>query len=538
MTEKLNQEKERAVVRSIETIIDESRHRPGEDLNKIASDVFATQNFTPELVKRACEAYNKSKSVYMLSKLSSDSRANDFPLIDPSKVVERLYFPKEAQAQMLIPGMDFSTKVDFDRVMTQGISKEAGEKEAQEAPPAGDRSWSQDRALRKSELRLNKTLENMESTCEIHKLASMDAMHKAIETMEKMTTKQLTKTAHIIVNKYGDDGIRFLKIAGATLDKQLPLEKTASAVVLPLEDPYTSIDTMINEAREHVQLRNLLAKTAAGIDKEAAGLFNAGTNLVFGGAEGVLRGAGKTLDPMIEFAKTPIYSEMIKEHKSPKYEEVMDPVLTNQLKQVESTQTFVDVASDDFVKDYPIQDITEAYNNTVSVMPELQSPKYKPWLTALVKQQLVQGNVFDQETINHYMTMKSGLARAGKETSEAKRNLMESLKKEPTAGLPESVAGSLMFNQNPSGESVMPEGGKGGGGSRDTALEQDKLNYQKSRDYRESKYRDEQDKKRDQLAKDQMAARMKPTRSERWGIDKAGKPYMMGYEERNLPIPW
>ena len=523
MTEKLNQEKERAVVRSIETIIDESRHRPGEDLNKIASDVFATQNFTPELVKRACEAYNKSKSVYMLSKLSSDSRANDFPLIDPQNVVERLYFPKEAQETLQIPTADFSTKVDFERAMAQGISKTAGEKTAEEALPAGDRSWSQDRALRKAELHLNKSLENMESKCEIHKLASMDAMHKAIESMERMTPKQLTKAAHIIVNKYGDDGARFLRIAAATLDKQLPLEKTASAVVLPLEEPYTSIDTMISEAREHAQLRGILAKTAVSMEGIDRG-FRAGTNFVGGGLEGALRGAGKSLDPMIEFAKTPLYSEMIKEHKPPKYEEVMDPVLTNQLKQVESTQTFVDVASDDFIKNYPIQDITEAYNNTVSVMPEMQSPKYQPWLKALVKQQLVQGNVFDQETINHYLTMKGALARSGKETSEAKRNLMESLKSEPKPGLPEGVAGNLLFGEPSkwSGSEDIREKAspsKPDKPAGNSALDIARFRHQKAMDLK----------------------RIEPTRTTRYKIvdptDPKSDVVPVGYEDSGVPIP-
>ena len=511
MIDKLNSEKERAVVRSIETIIDESRHRPAADLNKIAADVFATQNFTPELVKRACEAYNKSKSVYMLSKLSSQSRAEAFPLIDPADVITRLYNPKTAEETLHIPTADFSMKVDFERVMTLGISKTAGELQAEVAPPAGNREWSADKQLHKSEQRLNHTLKNMESKCDMHKLASMDAMHKAIDSMEKMTPKQLAKAQHIIVNKYGDDGARFIKIASATLARpewpldRLDLRKTASAVVLPLEEPYTSIDVMVKEAREHVQIKNLLAKTSAELMEKTSGgiasLFREGANLGVGLSEGVASGLGKTLDPVVEFAKTPIYAEMTKEHKSPKYEEVMDPVLSNELKQIESTQSFVDVASDDFVKNYPIQDITEAYNNTVSTMPELQNPKYKPWLKSLVKQQLVQGNVFDQETINQYMTMKAGLSRSDKERADAHRGLMESLKKEPAPGMSESMAAHLLLGdprEDGKAESLFDsksKSGKGGGGDDAEKLKLDKVKHQHQvgRDASESKYRLEKD---------------------------------------------
>ena len=447
--QRISPSKERAVVNSIAEIIDVSRSRPGESLAKIAAEVFSTTEFTPELIRRACEAYNKSKSVYMLNKLSADSRAESFPLLDSAEVLQALYHSKEAVEEPVeVPTEDFSELVDHSEPEKGLLQKVAGEK----LPEYNMQILARDKA--RAEIHLSTSIQRLCSKCEMHKLAADEAIQRAGNLMKKLSNKKLRKVAHLIINRYGDDGMRLMKVFAAKLNKELPMEKTAAAVILPLSEPYATLVAVVDEARQYRNLSGVLSKTAQ--------LTQALTETVRGGA----RGAQRILDPVMAFAKTPIYSEVTKEKKAPLYEEVFDPNLVNELRQIESTQAFIDVASDDFIKDYPIEDVTEAYNNIVNVLPELQEAKYQPWLRTLVKQQLIQGNIYDQATIEQYAALKSALAKSDLSAAQKEKVLREAIpERAAVAGVPETIATKALFPEEGGGPRAplkfeKPEGGK------------------------------------------------------------------------------
>jgi len=388
MFDKLDKTREQAVVTAIEKIIDRSRHAAGESLNKIAADVLAeSDGMTPQLARRACEAFNKSKSVYTLQKRAGDDRAEDFDLIDADAVHDIMYgyHQKAASQDFTMPVRDSKDNIPELREKLRKVALDASE-----APePLQDPSVIE-REIMRTSTRLNYSVDKLRECVGMHKQASEDAIHRACQVIRRLHSKNLSKVAHHVVNRYGDDGVRLLKLINAYTDKDMPLEKTAAAAIFPLREPYTSIAIAVDEARAYARSNAMLEKTADFMSE--AGSAARGTT------KSALTGIRRLLDPAISFAKSPIYGQVTKEHRE-KDDEAFDATLRNQLQQLRATQAFVDIASDDYIKDYGIDDTIQAYNNVVGSMPELLDEKYTAWLKALVREQLVQGNVYDANTI-------------------------------------------------------------------------------------------------------------------------------------------
>jgi len=391
--DKLDKSKEQAVVSAIEQIIDRSKHSPGEDLNKIAADVLSgIDGMTPALATRACEAYNKSKSVYTLQKRASEDRAEDFELVDPAAVASEMYgyHKKVAGADLLFPAPTPQQNIPELRRTLEKVAWDASE-----APEAPEAPGVLERELYRTTIRLERKMEKLRENVGIRKQASEDAIHRACQVMRKMQDKALNKVAHITVNKYGDDGVRLMKLIGAYIDKELPLEKTANAALFPLREPFTSIAIAMDEAREHARAGALLKKSAAVLPTLAGGTVKG-----VSGLGKATKHVSDTLisDPIKKFMTLPIGSHLAQGHKKVD-EEAFNAELRNRLLELRATQAFTDIASDDFIKDYPIDDSIEAFNNIVGAMPELLDEKYTAWLKSLVREQLVQGNVYDPATI-------------------------------------------------------------------------------------------------------------------------------------------
>ena len=418
--DKLSSEKERTVVGAIERIIDTARGRPIDELHKVAVEVFRGENLEPELIKRACEAFNKSKSVYMLTKLSSQNRAEPFPLLDSKAIMDELYVQKQADEPVRLPA---APEPQSMAVVGGALSKVASEVSPEGNIPS---LYSLRKECWRASEELSLVIRRLQRECQEHKEACDTEMQTLFGLTARMGQRKLRKLAHIVVNRYGDDGARLLRIVSAKLGKDLPLEKTAAAAVLPYEEPYTNVDRLMREARLHRQqsdLLNHLSKEAQPKgpkspkdDKGSKGDGPIGKafGAVAGGAtEGGVNTAKRLLDPIMAFAETPIYMKMTKGGPHSELgEEVLDADLQNELSQIRTMRSFADVASDEFIRDYSIDEITTAYNNVVTSLPELQREENQPWLKTLVRQQLVHGGSFDPATIEQYATMRSNLGRS------------------------------------------------------------------------------------------------------------------------------
>jgi hypothetical protein len=417
MFDKLDKTREQAVVTAIEKIIDRKRHEPGDSLNKIAADVLGEiDNMTPELARRACEAFNKSKSVYTLQKRATEDRAEDFELIDPEDVHKTMYgYHQKAASTLEMPAR---TSKDNIPELREKLKKVAFETTSAPEPIS---IGVIEREIHRTSIRLERSVDRLRERVGMHKQASEDAIHRACQVMRRLHSKNLQKVARLAVNRYGDDGVRLVKLLGAYLDKDLPIEKTANAAILPLREPYTSIAIAIDEARSFQKTNTMLSKTAALADVPA------------GAVRTTHKSYKKLLDPVVDFATSPVYQELSKDVDA-QSDEAFDASLRNQLQQLRATQTFVDIASDDFVKDYEIDDTMQAYNNVVGAMPDLLDEKYTPWLKALVREQLVQGNVYDANTIKQ-------LQEIGKEIQRGRITDVDMATKQLEAGKGRTIKG-------------------------------------------------------------------------------------------------
>jgi hypothetical protein len=468
MFDKLDKTREQAVVNAIEKIIDDKRHKPDESLNKIAADVLGkTDNMTPQLARRACEAFNKSKSVYTLQKRATEDRAEDFELLDADEVHNIMYgYHKKAASSLVMPARTSKDNIPELRKKLEKVAFETTE--APEPISIG----VIEREIHRTSIRLERSVGRLNERVGMHKQASEDAIHRACQVMRRLHSKNLQKVARLAVNRYGDDGVRLVKLLGAYLGKELPIEKTANAAILPLREPYTSIAIAIDEARAFHKTNTMLSKTADVGDKlVSAGKGAAGG--AYGGGKSTLKGVKSLLDPVVDFAKSPVYAELSKDVDA-EDDEAFDASLRNQLQQLRATQAFVDIASDDFVKDYEIDDTMQAYNNVVGSMPDLLNEKYTPWLKALVREQLVQGNVYDANTIKQ-------LQDIGKEIQRGRITEIDMATKQLEAGKGKTIKGLeiMKSEKEKPDKSSKPKAAKAGKSKEELELQRAKLEQEK-----------------------------------------------------------
>lgn len=87
--EKLSKEQESRVMRALESAVDmiNDGTSPTDALHKVAEE----NRFTPQLIQRAAEALNTSRSLAHFKSASGSDRAADFDLADATVVTERMY---------------------------------------------------------------------------------------------------------------------------------------------------------------------------------------------------------------------------------------------------------------------------------------------------------------------------------------------------------------------------------------------------------------------------------------------------------------
>jgi len=253
MIDKLSPSQERGIIQGIEKAIAYTRTgmHPDAALAKVARE----SGFNPEITKRACEAFNKSKTVYMLTNRKSDTRAENFDHANPDKVVQDVFVNAEKTAELKIPVSDFSSmglEQAFAPFTKAAASAEAGGIKT-------DIEYKRDLLARMDYL---DKFDRQTSAVGMCKAALEMAVEDTLMAMRYMNQTELQKVAHVVMNRYGNRGASFLKILEAGLGKELPLQKTANYAVLPLCPPYPSIDKAMQQASNFVEEKAKLQKLA------------------------------------------------------------------------------------------------------------------------------------------------------------------------------------------------------------------------------------------------------------------------------------
>ena len=247
MVEKMSPQDEGRVMKCLTSAVGLTRtgSTPDDALTKAAADA----GLEPEMVRRSCEAFNKSKSVHLLTKLSADRRAEPFELADVDKVLGRLFAPQEKQAAE----------------MPQGDWSGLGLRKAAEAKPEPRvNSWTHEHEgvvharLQKQVIRGLEKFASLRDEMNIREEAVKQSTMAVADQMRHLRPDALQKVARLVVNRYGDDGARLMRYVSLKLRQDLPLEKTACSAVFPLSEPYLAVNKAMDSLKKYHEAQGVL----------------------------------------------------------------------------------------------------------------------------------------------------------------------------------------------------------------------------------------------------------------------------------------
>ena len=391
LMDRMPKERERLLLSGRDKAAELSRslEDPNEALHKAAE----SRGLTAPEVCRVVEMYNKAKSVAFLKAASSDRRAEEFPLAESSRVLDKL-FNHTPKAIVKTAGegrpVDFASaahRPPLAKTAAEGAGRAAS---AQLSPATFLKRADQAQALcdasrNDARLRAGTAKQSVEKL--LGKIASM---------LEPVNTSGRASFAQNVVNALGvEEGSALIsKIASRSrfCAMSAPLAKTAHAVFMPADGPHITLGLLLDEMRKEAaavdELNGFFTKTALVNTDVMSGLS------ALAPSEGSA-GSAEGLDP----------------------ENGMPAKLSGALKAVESKADFLKLYKfDPVLNGYPLMDALQAYNDIRRTTPSLATNKL--WIRAAMRRYLTQGGMLDQ------FELKDMLATSGARAKE--RNEMNS----------------------------------------------------------------------------------------------------------------
>jgi hypothetical protein len=349
----LSRQEESRLIGSVEEAIGYTNNgmSPNEAIEKVARD----RQYTPEYINRMVQAFNKSKSVFMLKKASADTRANAFDIADASVIIKNIYEPemsKVANASPELPGS--MLEVDFH----------SGNLADKLASLRDERAAARDIHPNSAYKRLHDHMhtckgiqEQLYFKIQEHKYAMEKAFQKAAEYMAPMSSRELKKVAQHVINAYPSSGNRAMRCVGSIMHRPIPeMDKTANSAIFPNKEPYISITEAFNQAERMAEAE----VHHADFEKKAESFLS---SMSANAAANLLTGIG--MDPKN-------LSDIVSAKKKPRpLEEELDPSHFNELKGIEARRQFTNLALEDpELKNYDYKDLVRAYNTSVQTVPD------------------------------------------------------------------------------------------------------------------------------------------------------------------------
>lgn len=351
-----------------------------DELHKAASEIFG-KAFAgkPEMMKRACQAYNSAKSIYMLSSADDDTRGNDYALLDPAKMY------KEAKDMSVTESLrKAASAVGLAPVRFESCASKSGMAKAASASstkPHKENITSAPTVLTDAQVKkvIHANLNGFEG-CILKYASTGNRLAREFETAKSTFVRKMAsessdsrkKAAEILYAHFGDTGSALVD----AFNNAEPLKKIASysktkykgSVSLPVSDLYKTASALVeaNEnLKEHTDKTMLLldmtldyvrdVSKARKLSKEAAAITPVsllGTQI---GTE-MLKGTPELLDlddPDEAKLRKAIYTTEFK----------------NRLKEHSLRRAFMDMLLDPSIQKYPLDKILNAYNMSLKEVP-------------------------------------------------------------------------------------------------------------------------------------------------------------------------
>jgi hypothetical protein len=350
-----------------------------EELHKAASEIFGKAfSGKPEMMKRACQAYNSAKSIYMLSSANDDTRGNDYALLDPEKMYKEAKdmsvtesLRKAASAVGLAP-------VKFTSNPGKALAKVASATQKKEAPahPQVDSIDLTDTQVKGA---IKEHLDGFEG-CILKYASAGNKLAREFEAAKSVFIRKMAsessdsrkRAAEILCAHFGDVGSALVD----EFNVAEPLKKIAhynknkykGSVALPNTDLYKTASGLVkaNEnLKEHTDKTMLLIDMTLDYVRDVS-------------RSGRMSKSAAALTP-VSLLGTQIGTEMLK--GTPELLDLDDPDETqlrkaiyttefkNRLKEHALRRAFMDMLLDPSVQKYPLDKILNAYNMSLKEVP-------------------------------------------------------------------------------------------------------------------------------------------------------------------------
>jgi len=383
--EKMSKNNEKKLLRALDKAANLSRS--GLEPNHVLTKVAGEFQLTSSEICRVVETFNKAKSVAFLKSASSDIRANDFPLADSKEVVKNIFGEQEKTADVKdIPLKNFAAMCSYEK----GCEKVASEKTETVRERSCDRDkgsiWKEAMVYAETQKSLKQDLlDDYAST----RQTLEKSMLKIAKHCEFARDKELKKVARLIINSYGKQGENFIDdINQRMLKPSLPkVEKTAFAAMFPVGAPYIDIAEAFTSGEKLVKI----AKNIDYFDKQAGGDIISALG-------------GKAIDEVLKAPKK----------TSPAYIDPrsgLSPEFDNYLKSLQAKKMLYNLYRfDPIIKSYPLEDVTDMYNEISELTPSLSNNK--AWMRAATRRMLTQGKAADPFELQQMMSGEESKTKA------------------------------------------------------------------------------------------------------------------------------
>jgi hypothetical protein len=402
----MDKAQERRLLRALEKAasIPTSSSDPDSAIAKAAQELKLT---APEAC-RVVEMFNKARSVTFMKHAMESERTNDFPLADSSKVVAKLYGTVSAPKSTFVIHKAANTVE-----ASSSLSKVASDTTPTDRPGARLPEGHYALQLRDMCKWRASTFESMRKTASALKETMMDGMRKLAGHCENMSAKDKTKFSRNVVNAYGEQGrslLSDLNKIGKFARLDIPLSKTATAVIFPLEAPYKICASLMKQGAE-------LCKTIT--DCESFSKIATGDPDDF-----------STSTLTTPFVLDTLSGTLPDQHVSANVP-VIDPLTglklqdARKLKQLLAAKQIHDLyISDPIIRSYPLHSVIKSINDIRQITPNMAI--VDPWMRSSVRRVLVQGGVVDPVEIKDMLTAYTSKARGDMESSKLSEGLRSS----------------------------------------------------------------------------------------------------------------
>ena len=320
-----------------------------EELNKQAFDVlYKHLGDQPELLKRACEAYNHKKSLYKLESATDDTRGDSFAILDAPALYEKALNKKHTEDMTKVASAAMKPMFWADEVpIAEDIAEEIPLQKFASAETAStyvDKQWTPREAQYEltEELRDDANLiykyANELDSARVQYSNAMDRMTLELATMPMSMRKQAASLIVSVMGSFGDTLID-------EFNKKRPMQKLASV--------------------SRIESRGTLRFPSDNVYKYAKLAKKANDDFNMPEAFGITDGD---------------YNKVA--------EKLFTPTVQNKVRELSTKRALYELYTDDYISSFSDDQIVDAFNQVLQQLPP--NERIRPALnTALIKSRVI-----------------------------------------------------------------------------------------------------------------------------------------------------